>query len=77
LEDPHHGAAVKKLLSETGPGYVERVREVLLASGAIDYCRARAQEHLGNAAAALDLLRPGPERDELKRVAEFIGARDY
>lgn len=56
---------------------VESVRRLLVSSGAIDYCRRRAQEHLDQARYALSGLPAGPERDELAQVADFIGTRDH
>ncbi len=75
LEHADYGQELRDLLANSiVPG---DVRRLVVASGAIDYCRMRAQEHLQQAGRALEDVPAGPERDELAQVADFIGTRDH
>lgn len=76
LEHPQYGQDLSNLL-EDGAVAVEEVRNLLTVSGAIDYCRQRADNHLAEARAALEELPHGPEREALTNVADFIGVRDH
>ncbi len=76
LENPEYGPQLREYL-EPGNLAVESVREQLIASGAIDYCRQRADDHLAAARQALEGIPEGPEREALANVAEFIGVRDH
>lgn len=76
LEDARYGAGLRALL-ERRPVVVEEVRDVLISSGAIQYCRQQAESHLDAARDALLLVPDGPEREELMDVTNFIGVRDH
>lgn len=77
LEHPGWGDELRQVLAHDELGGLDAVRRILHSSGAIDYCRGRAQEHVQKAQRALDSLPLGAEREELARVAEFVGARQY
>lgn len=77
LEDPRFGEDVRGLLSQKDQDLVKKVRRVLSESGAFDYCRQRANDHLRRAHEALEQVPEGTERQELAEVADFVGAREY
>lgn len=77
LEHPVWGSQLQQVLQQDSPLMVDEVRRILMESGAIHYCRSRAEEHLQKAREALLMLPDGPEREELAEVADFIGVRDH
>ncbi|MCY0897567.1 MAG: polyprenyl synthetase family protein [Firmicutes bacterium] len=76
LEDARYGPGLRELLNQA-PVVVESVRDVLMSSGAIQYCRQQVEDHLSAAREALASVPEGPEREELMDVTNFIGVRDH
>ena len=77
LEHPQWGGELRKELSQDPFPRVDAVRGLLTGSGALDYCRRVAEDHLVQARKSLENIPPGPEQDELSRIADFIGMRDH
>jgi heptaprenyl diphosphate synthase len=57
-------------------GDVERVREVLLRAGSVDYARARSVELARAAQRSLEVLPPSPARETLAALAERLVDRN-
>ncbi len=77
LEHPQWGGELRQILLGDPFPRVDAVRGILTGSGALDYCRRVAEDHLAQARNLLDKIPAGPERDELRQVADFIGMRDH
>lgn len=76
MQDERYGAELRERLADN-PLDIRAIRGLITESGAMTYCRERAGEHLQLARQALEGLPDSAEREELIKVAEFIGARDH
>lgn len=69
--------AERRLLAATTPEAVATVRAELLAGGGVESALATARTLVAEAKTALAPLPPGPARDRLAELADFLVARDH
>ncbi len=67
----------RRLAQPGGPAEVAAFRAEVAASGALASAAATARDHVRRAQSALDAFPPGPARDQLAVLADFIVARDF
>ncbi|MEW8978745.1 MAG: polyprenyl synthetase family protein [Symbiobacterium sp.] len=60
-----------------GAAEVERVKEILAASGSFDYAREKAREHIDRAVRALERVPTLTTRPVLKTLADFVVNRKF
>jgi octaprenyl-diphosphate synthase len=76
-EPARRGAIGEQLLAVRTPDDVAAVRALVLGSGAIASSQATARARVAEAKGHLAGLPPGPGRDHLADLADFIVARDF
>ncbi len=78
-----HGDSVKtaeraaRLANGLDADGVRRLREDIIASGALQSALGTARDHVRTAQHALESLPAGPARDRLHQLADFIVVRDF
>lgn len=77
LAQPDYGHQLQHYLNQDEGRELDPIRELVHASGAIDYSRALAESYVRSAQEALDDLPVGPARMALAELAEFIVVRDH
>ena len=70
-----HRLLLRSLLQGNGPDKGERIRNLILPSGSIEYARNRAREFVDRARGALGSLPDGEARRVLDTMAEFVVLR--
>jgi octaprenyl-diphosphate synthase len=70
-----HQMLLRSLLTSKEPDKVEKIRNLILPSGSIQYARDRARHYVNQAQAALDSLRDSEAKVALDTMAEFVLAR--
>jgi octaprenyl-diphosphate synthase len=71
-----HRELMRSLLRSDDGDKVERVRNLVLPSGAVEYARARARQYVERAKGAVADLPPSEARSLLAAMADFVVARD-
>src|SRR3954454_19259055 len=69
-----HRLLLRSLLQASGPDKGERIRNLILPSGSIEYARGRAREFVNRARTALEGLPDTVARRVLDTMAEFVVA---
>jgi geranylgeranyl pyrophosphate synthase len=70
-----HRQLLRSLLGANEPDKSERIRNLILPSGSIDYARNKAREYAGQAREALRSLPESDARRVLEAMAEFVVSR--
>lgn len=66
-------AAVRESLSSgRGGEQAQMIRDAVVAAGSLEYARARAERFVTEGSARLDVLRPSPARDTLRRIGDYV-----
>jgi octaprenyl-diphosphate synthase len=70
-----HRQLLRSLLGSNDPDKAERIRNLILPSGSMDYAQAKAREYAGRAREALRTLPETEARRVLEMMAEFVVSR--
>ena len=71
----HHQELLRSLLRSRDPDKVEKIRNLVLPSGSLEYAEAEARRITAEAAVCLEALEDGEARAALLRVCDFVVAR--
>ena len=67
----------KRFLTVEAPEDVETIRQLVVAKGGVDLALTEAKAAVAEATEQLASLPPGPNRDTLAQLADFIVSRDF
>jgi octaprenyl-diphosphate synthase len=72
---PEHRALLRSLLAGRDSDKVEKIRNLILPSGSIEYARSRARQLVARAGSAIESLPDSEARRTLARLADFVVTR--
>jgi geranylgeranyl pyrophosphate synthase len=72
---PEHRDLLRSLMTSNDADKPERIRNLILPSGSMEYARASARNYAGRAREALDALPDTDARRVLEMMAEFVVSR--
>ena len=73
---PEQAKLIRQVIRQGGLDQLDEVLDIIHATGALDYTRARAVEMADKALAQLDALPPSPFRDTMAHLARLAVERD-
>jgi octaprenyl-diphosphate synthase len=75
---PHeHQVLLRSLLQSHESDKIDRIRNLILPGGAVEYARTRAAQHIARARAALNSVGDSEARRSLDQMAQFVIARQW